>query len=260
MAKVADGSCASASRKAMCPAATKAAVADVAVGVATDGSGSTGPATGDGRVCGIRTRMRAAVAGTRSTSHRGRSRIPGRLSLGPEPVSAWEVPGPAAVAPRPGLVLGLAAVPVATGPARRTAVDGSTHRIAPLLQRCGLGLYLPPAGPSPGARHLLATVRTHRDIKNGLHRVLDVAFREDESRSPRAPQPMPAEAHGTQPASAGHHRPGRGGHPPPQGRPHSHLHGASARANAKSVSEQCRGQDPGATSELSVRGQCPAPA
>lgn len=92
MAKVADGSCAPASRKAMCPAATKAAVTDVAVGVAADGSGSTGPATGDGRVCGIRTRMRAAVAGTCSTSTTARAGSP--------PGSA---PGPAAVAPRPGL-------------------------------------------------------------------------------------------------------------------------------------------------------------
>ena len=34
----------------------------------------------------------------------------------------------------------------------------------------------------PNARHLLATVRVHGGIENGLHWILDVAFREDESR------------------------------------------------------------------------------
>lgn len=34
----------------------------------------------------------------------------------------------------------------------------------------------------PKARHRLATVRTHWGIENGLHWILDVAFREDESR------------------------------------------------------------------------------
>ena len=38
MAKVEDGSCVLASRNATCPAAIKATVADVAVGVAGDGS------------------------------------------------------------------------------------------------------------------------------------------------------------------------------------------------------------------------------
>ena len=34
----------------------------------------------------------------------------------------------------------------------------------------------------PKARHLLATVRAHGGIENGLHWILDVVFREDESR------------------------------------------------------------------------------
>ncbi len=34
----------------------------------------------------------------------------------------------------------------------------------------------------PNARHLFATVRAHWGTGNGLHWILDVAFREDESR------------------------------------------------------------------------------
>ncbi len=45
-------------------------------------------------------------------------------------------------------------------------------------------------GHPPEARHLLATTRTHWMIGNGLHWVLDVAFREDESwvRTGHAPR------------------------------------------------------------------------
>lgn len=49
---------------------------------------TTVPAAGDRRASGIRARMRAAIAGTCSTSHHSRHRISGRLSPRPSSVTA----------------------------------------------------------------------------------------------------------------------------------------------------------------------------
>ncbi|MDE0671301.1 MAG: ISAs1 family transposase [Caldilineaceae bacterium] len=55
------------------------------------------------------------------------------------------------------------------------------NRVAPTRAAVDGTLVLHPGHP-PNAQHLLATVRAHWGIENNLHWILDVAFREDESR------------------------------------------------------------------------------
>jgi hypothetical protein len=81
----------------------------------------------------------------------------------------------------------------------------------------------------PKARHLLATARAHGGIATGLHWVLDVAFREDESQVRTGDAPATCTCCGAwRSTCSGRAPPSRPvGHPVSQGRPQSRLHGAS---------------------------------